>query len=295
VGVRLKPWMCVAVISSQLNDHYPLFYRGKYAAARFLFALVFCAILTVTDARIYPLHQVRYLFSFVLVPLQSLVDYPVQLVIWAQNNMRSRSHLLAENQQLRYQQMLLEVKLQKWIAIQDENTQLKQLLSAMPATEEKTMMAEIFSADTTLSRQVWVINKGRREGLHEGQPVLDAKGVVGQVIERGASTSTVLLISDSTSAVPVRNSRTGEQAILVGANRIDLLHLINMPKTAGIKAGDYLVTSGLGGRYPEGYPVGIVTDVRVIPGEDFLKVAVKPVADLNKDRMVLLLWSERRG
>jgi rod shape-determining protein MreC len=105
-------------------------------------------------------------------------------------------------------------------------------------------------------------------------------------------TSTVLLISDSKSAVPVLNNRTGERAILVGTNSLDQLSLINLPKTASIHPGDVLVTSGLGGRYPEGYPVGKVEKVSSIPGEDFVKVMVSPIALLNRNRLVLLIWPD---
>ena len=115
---------------------------------------------------------------------------------------------------------------------------------------------------------------------------------MGQVIDVGPMTSTVLLISDSKSAVPVRNNRTGERAILVGTNSIEQLSLINLPKTSSIHPGDVLVTSGLGRRYPEGYPVGRVEEVNSIPGEDFVKVMVSPVALLNRNRLVLLIWPD---
>ena len=105
-------------------------------------------------------------------------------------------------------------------------------------------------------------------------------------------TSTVLLISDAKSAVPVRNDRTGERAILIGTNSMSQLSLINLPRTSSIAKGDLLVTSGLGRRYPEGYPVGRVEEVKNIPGDDFIKVSVGPVALLNRNRLVLVIWPE---
>jgi rod shape-determining protein MreC len=134
-----------------------------------------------------------------------------------------------------------------------------------------------------------VLNTGKRDGAYVGQPVLDAKGIMGQIVDVGPITSTVLLISDSKSAVPVRNNRTGERAILVGTNDIEELSLINLPKTSSIHPGDVLVTSGLDRHYPEGYPVGLVEQVNSIPGDDFVKVKVKPVALLNRNRLVLLI------
>jgi rod shape-determining protein MreC len=138
-----------------------------------------------------------------------------------------------------------------------------------------------------------ILNKGKRDGAYVGQPVLDAKGVMGQIIDVGYMTSTVLLISDSKSAVPVRNNRTGERGILIGLNNLGQLSLINLPGTSSIAKDDLLVTSGLGRLYPEGYPVGRVVDVQSVPGEAFIKVDVSPVALLNRNRLVLLIWPDK--
>ena len=115
---------------------------------------------------------------------------------------------------------------------------------------------------------------------------------MGQIVDVGLMTSTVLLISDAKCAVPVRNERTGERSILVGTNRINRLSLLNLPKSSSIAVGDLLVTSGLGRRYPEGYPVGRVTEVTNSPGDDFIKVSASPIALLNRSRLVLLIWPE---
>ena len=188
---------------------------------------------------------------------------------------------------------MVEAQLQKLLLIQKENSQLKALLQTSTKANQKAMAAEILAVDTSNSRQVLVLNKGKKDGVYVGQPILDAKGVMGQIIDVGAFTRTVLLISDSKSAVPVRNNRTGERAILVGANDLELLFLINLPKTSSINPGDVLVTSGLDRRYPEGYPVGHVVQVHSLPGEDFVKVKVRPVSLLNRNRLVLLIWPDK--
>jgi rod shape-determining protein MreC len=157
----------------------------------------------------------------------------------------------------------------------------------------QAMVAQILAVDTTTARQLVVLNKGKRDKVYAGQPVLDAKGVMGQVVDVGLMTSTVLLISDSKSAVPVRNNRTGERAILSGINNLGQLSLINLPSTSSIAAGDLLVTSGLGGLYPEGYPVGRVEGVKNIPGDAFITVDVSPIALLNRNRLVLLIWPDK--
>ncbi len=201
--------------------------------------------------------------------------------------------MIDENIQLRYQQTLLEAKLQKLLVIRNENSQLKELLSASVKSSERAMAAEILAVDTTSSRQLLILNKGKHDSVYVGQPVLDAKGITGQVIDVGMNTSTVLLISDSKSAVPVRNNRTGERAILVGKNSMSELLLINLPKSSSITIGDLLVTSGLGRRYPEGYPVGKVEKIQTLPGDDFIKVTVSPLAQLNRNRLVLLIWPDK--
>lgn len=234
---------------------------------------------------------VRSGFSLIVSPLQYAVDYPVRVIGWIQSLVSAKKALIDENMRLKYKQTMLEAELQKLIVIQRENSQLKELLLTSSKADMRVMAAQILAVDTSQARQVVVLNKGTRDGVYVGQPVLDAKGVMGQVIDVGPMTSTLLLISDSKSAVPVRNNRTGERAILVGTNDIEELSLINLPKTSSIHPGDVLVTSGLGRRYPEGYPVGRVEEVKSIPGEDFVKVTVSPVALLNRNRLVLLIWA----
>ncbi len=236
------------------------------------------------------LDSVRSGFSFFVAPLQYAVDYPVHVIDWVKLVVSSKKALIDENMQLRYQQTMLEAQLQKLLVIRNENSQLKELLLASANTKTRVMAAQILAVDTSSSRQLVVLNKGKRDGVFSGQSVLDAKGVMGQIIDVGSMTSTVLLISDSKSAVPVQNNRTGERAILIGTNSMNQLSLINLPKSSSIMRGDLLVTSGLGGRYPEGYPVGRVGEVKHIPGEEFIKVSVSPIALLNRNQLVLLLW-----
>lgn len=283
----------MAVISSQQNNrHSRLFIKNGHSSLGFVFALVFSIFLMFSDYHYRYLDSVRSGFSLVVSPIQYAVDYPVRVIGWVQSLVSAKKALIDENMQLRYQQTMLESELQKLVVIQKENSLLKELLLTSSKAKMRAMAAQILAVDTSNARQIVVLNKGKRDGVYAGQPVLDAKGIMGQVIDVGPMTSTVLLISDSKSAVPVRNDRTGERAILVGNNSIDQLSLINLPKTSSIHPGDVLVTSGLGRRYPEGYPVGRVEKVNSIPGEDFVKVMVRPVALLNRNRLVLLIWPD---
>lgn len=280
------------MISSQQNsNHNRLFRKSWHSSLEFVLALFFSVFLMFSDYHYHYLDIVRGGFSLVVAPLQYAVDYPVRIIGWVQSLVSAKKALIAENMQLRYQQTMLEADLQKLILIQKENSQLKELLLTSTKADMSAMAAQILAVDTSHSRQVVILNKGNRAGVYVGQPVLDAKGVMGQIVNVGPITSTVLLISDSRSAVPVRNERTGERAILIGTNDIGSLSLINLPKTSSIHPGDVLVTSGLDRHYPEGYPVGRVEEVNSLPGEDFVKVKVKPVAFLNRNRLVLLIWS----
>ncbi|MDI1351235.1 MAG: rod shape-determining protein MreC [bacterium] len=280
------------ISSQQSNRHNRLFIKGGHSFIGFVFALLLSIFLMFSDYHYRYLDSVRSGFSLVVSPLQYAVDYPVRIVGWAQSLVGAKKTLIDENMRLRYKQTMLEAELQKLLVIQKENSQLKELLLTSSKADMRVMAAQILAVDTTNARQIVVLNKGKRDGVYVGQPVLDAKGVMGQVIDIGPMTSTILLISDSKSAVPVRNNRTGERAILVGTNSINLLSLINLPKTSSIHPGDVLVTSGLGRRYPEGYPVGRVEQVNSIPGEDFVKVTVSPVALLNRNRLVLMIWPD---
>lgn len=282
----------VAISFQPNNTNKKLFAKSGHQSTRFVAALAFSIVLLFADYHYHALGQARSFFSLIVSPVQYFVDYPVRMMGWVQSIMSTKKSLIDENIKLRYQQTLLEAKLQKLLVIRNENSQLKALLSASSAGNDRAMAAEILAVDTSSSRQLLVLNKGTTDSVFVGQPVLDAKGVTGQVIDVGVNTSTVLLISDGKSAVPVRNNRTGERAILMGTNNLNELSLINLPKSSPIIKGDLLVTSGLGRRYPEGYPVGIVEKIKILPGEDFIKVTVTPVASLNRSRLVLLIWPD---
>lgn len=271
-----------------------LFAKQKHNSLWFVASVLLSFSLMIVDCRDRSLPWLRTVFTGLVVPVQLAVDYPVRIVAWSRSVMSSRKTLVDENIRLRYQQTVLEAQLQKYLALRNENSELKSLLSASSSAPMRSMAARILAVDTTSSRQIIVISKGSRDGVIRGQAVLDAKGVTGQVIDVGLLTSTVLLISDSKCAVPILNQRTGERAILVGTNHIGRLSLVNLPKTSAVAVGDLLVTSGLGGHYPEGYPVGFVEEVQNTSGDDFIKVSVSPVAWLNRSRLVLLVWPEEK-
>lgn len=279
------------MIFYQQNNTNRLFVEKKFSATRFALALIFAVALLISEHHKNHFSQyTRSIFSIIATPLQFAVDYPVRIIEWVGSVLGSKHSLIIENMNLRYKQAMLEANLQKLMAIQSENSELKSLLLAATPDNTRAMVGQILAVDTSSNRHIVVINKGSRDNVTVGQAVLDSKGVMGQIIDVGLMTSTVLLISDYKCAVPVRDERTGEHAILIGSNDMSKLSLINLPKTAEIAVGDLLVTSGLGRKYPEGYPVGRVTKIIDNTDDDFIKVSVSPEAKLNRSRLVLLIW-----
>ena len=267
-----------------------MFAKKKFNRLSFTFLILLSVMMIGADYHHLYLKRLRSWLSITAVPIQLAVNWPVTFIGWIQSSVASRQALIDENMRLRYHQIMLEAQLQKLLLIKKENSQLKQLLKTSSRDESKVVAAQILAVDTNNYKHLLIIDKGKKHGLYSGQAVLDAKGVMGQVIDVGILTSTVMLITDSKSAVPVRINRTGERAILIGTDAINELSLIHLPKTSSVKVGDLVVTSGLARRYPEGYPVGIVDSVALNPGDAFIDIKVRPSALLNRSRLVLVVW-----
>lgn len=245
----------------------------------------------VLDGRYAYVAKLRSTLLYLTSPIQYVVNWPVSTYQRISQSVTAHQTLLDENIQLKYQQVLLKGKLQRLLSLQKENSQLRKLLDYKSSENETPfLLAELLSVKTIPYRQLIVLDRGYNYGVHIGQAVFDASGVMGQIVEVGPFTSTVMLITDPKSAVPVKNARTGERAILVGANQDGHLSLIHLARTSSVKEGDELLTSGLGKRFPEGYPVGKVARVYRDPNEAFIKVDVKAAAKLAKSRLMLLTW-----
>jgi rod shape-determining protein MreC len=155
---------------------------------------------------------------------------------------------------------------------------------------EKVLIAELKSVNLDPYKHQIVVNKGELHDIYPGQPLLDAKGVMGQIVHAGPYSSTAVLITDTSHAIPVQVNRTGLRTIALGSGAINRLELPYIPNNADIRPGDLLITSGLGGRFPPGYPVATVTAVQHDPGLTFSQVVATPLAELNRSREVLLVW-----
>jgi len=224
-------------------------------------------------------------------PLQVLADLPVRLARHAQDRLADERMLRDRNEALRRENLVLNARLQQLLALESENMRLRDLLGSSFRIGERVLIAEILSVDLDPGRQQVIVNKGSSSGVFVGQPVLDANAVMGQVVRTNPLSSTVLLITDSEHALPVEVNRNGLRTIARGTGVGQDLELLHIPKNADIRVGDLLVTSGMGGRFPRGYPVARVIGVRHVPDDPFTVVTAQPTARLDRSREVLLVWT----
>lgn len=257
--------------------------------------MLISVVLMTIDQRYTALRQVRYYLQYVVTPLRQIVVQPENAVHWLGRDLTSHGRLVQDNRALRRENLLLRAQLQKYDAVRKENARLRRLLNASERTTAKVKIARLLSVDLAPYTQRIVINQGKQNGAYIGQPVIDASGLLGQIIRVGPFSSEVLLISDPGSAVPVIDLRSGLRLLAVGTGQPTSLGLRSAPDTADIKVGDHMVTSGLGGRFPPDYPVCTIVSIQRTPGDPFAQVGCQPVAALGRHREVLLLWKGRAG
>ncbi len=237
------------------------------------------------------LNPMRALLASAVYPLQRLISSPTQVAGELGEFFSSRPRLLEENAQLRQEQLLLKAKLLKFAAMEQENLRLRGLLDTSFKLGEQVMIAELLSVNVAPYEHVVVVNKGSRFGVYAGQPVMDANGVVGQVLRVAPFSAEVILITDPNHAIPVQVNRNGLRTIAQGTGQFDQLSLPYLTGNADIQPGDLLVSSGLGGVFPQGYPVATVTALPQQAGAS-VKLGATPVARLDRIREVLMVWSK---
>ncbi|MDE2148816.1 MAG: rod shape-determining protein MreC [Gammaproteobacteria bacterium] len=273
----------------------PLFPRGPGLGLRFFALAAAAAALLASDLAGSPWpSEMRRSLNWALQPLVWLSALPASLDALGEQ-FKGRERLIAENRALRARQLELGGRLLKFDALQAENQRLRALLASASTLKERVLIASVLRTSQDPYRQQIVIDKGQREGAYPGQALIDAWGVLGQVIEVNRNSATALLITDPEHGVPVEVNRTGLQTIALGRGDGQTLSLPYLPSNADVRVGDLLVTSGLGGRFLAGYPVGQVTAIRRPAGESFIEAIAEPAAHLNRGRQVLLVWSRRAG
>jgi rod shape-determining protein MreC len=247
----------------------------------------------ILDNRVAAVSQVRAVLSIPLIPLQYAVSWPIEFFDQLGGSISSRDALIKENFNLKAEQLRLKAQVQRLRALELENNQLKALMSSSAEVQGKVLIAQLLAVATEPFVNQVLLDKGSNDGVYVGQPVLDANGVMGKVIQISPLTSRVLLINDRHSGVPVQVARNGIRAIAVGDAFTGQLRLMHVPQTADVRTGDMLITSGLGDHFPEGYPVGQVTLVEKDPGLQFATISIEPTAHLDRSRGVLLVWPSK--
>jgi len=243
------------------------------------------------DHRQKHMQHVRAALSLLIAPIELLVDIPNDLGRWVSESLSTRQTLLEENTRLHSQNLLMQARSLKNADLEAENQRLRELLGSSLKVADRVLIAELIKVDLDPFKHLIRINKTQEHGVYLDQPLLDADGVMGQVIETVPAHTTVRLITDPGHSIPIQVSRNGLRTIATGSGKINQINLPYLPNNTDIKQGDLLVTSGLGGVYPPGYPVAYVTEVKYIEGDEFAQIKAEPTAHLNRSREVLLVWS----
>jgi rod shape-determining protein MreC len=264
--------------------------RESAPGPRFFLFAVLSVVLMYYDQRDGWSSNIRYALQAAAYPVQVAVGSPRKL--W--NNMtgffESRDSLREQNAQLRQREQELSLTAMRYAALERENARLRALNKALPPLVRRSRLADVVSADLSRLRQRLVVDRGDGSGLFRSQTAVDATGLMGQIVRIGPFSSEIMLITDPEHAVPVEISRNGLRTIAVGTGSTSELELPFVPANSDVKVGDLLVTSGLGGVFPAGVPVGIVTEYVRDPDQILAVVRARPSATLARDRQVMLLW-----
>ncbi|MCK9109185.1 rod shape-determining protein MreC [Haemophilus influenzae] len=268
----------------------PIFSKAPPLGIRLLIAIFASIALILADGRNNSITKARSAMETAIGGLYYLANSPRSILDGVSENLVDTNKLQIENKVLRQQLLEKNADLLLLDQLKVENQRLRLLLNSPLRTDEYKKIAEVLTAETDIYRQQIVINQGEKDGAYVGQPVIDEKGVIGQIISVGENTSRVLLLTDVTHSIPVQVLRNDVRVIASGTGHTDELSLDNVPHSVDIEKGDLLVTSGLGGRFLEGYPVAVVQSVSRDSSNYFAIVKAKPLALLERLRYVLLLW-----
>ncbi len=268
----------------------PIIGRGPPLGATFLALAIASIALMVADQRYDQLERVRDGLSAAAYPVQLAVDMPFR--IWGRltGSFADRSRLRSENLELTARLRLANLHLQRFAALEDENRRLRDMRENSAGVAERVLVASILNVDLDPFRHRVLVDKGASDGVFKGQAVLDAEGIFGQVAQVHARTAEVILISDAEHAIPVQSNRSGLRSIAVGTGDSDRLSLPFVTVESDLKAGDLLISTGIGGVFPSGYPIAEVTRVERSAAATFAVVDARPTARLDRDREVLLVW-----
>ncbi|OGI46826.1 MAG: rod shape-determining protein MreC [Candidatus Muproteobacteria bacterium RIFCSPHIGHO2_01_FULL_65_16] len=272
--------------------------RAPSNLTRLIFFVALSLLLMTLDHRGQHLGRIRAVLGVAVYPIQFVAALPSAAASWVSGLFTTRNDLEKNNAALAAERQLLLARLQQFEALEAENERLRRMLGSAARVADKAVAADLLEVSSEPFARKVIVAKGSNDGVFVGQPVIDAHGVMGQVTEvAGARTSKVTLITDPGHAIPALVNRSGLRVLVFGTgahDRLKVAHdMLKVPyltATADIKEGDLLMSSGMGGTFPAGYPVGQVVKVVTDPNESFLDITVKPAALLSHSKQVLLIW-----
>jgi rod shape-determining protein MreC len=273
----------------------PIFSRGPSLQLRLFLAVIVAIALIVADSRLGTFVKIRNYMDTAVSPFYFLANGPRKVLDSVSETLATRQQLELENRALRQELLLKNSDILLLGQFKQENARLRELLGSPLRQDEHKMVTQVISTGSDPYSDQVVIDKGSDNGVYEGQPVISDKGVVGQVVAVAKMTSRVLLICDASHALPIQVLRNDIRVIAAGSGCTDDLQLEHLPGNTDIRVGDVLVTSGLGGRFPEGYPVGVVSSVKVDNQRAYTVIQARPTAGLQRLRYLLLLWGADRN
>lgn len=267
----------------------PLFPKGPSLVAPTVALCLASALLMLADSRMAWADRLRHGIGSLLHPVVVLADVP-QRIGRAFERLSGIDALARRNAELEQALLRQSARLNRLAALEAENARLRELLSSSRRLPGRVLVGEVITINQDPYRHQIVINRGSVDGVQPGQPVIDAHGVLGQVVRVHARSATVMLVTDPNHSTPVEVNRTGLQTIARGRGEGGGLSLPFLPANADVRVGDLLVSSSLGGRFPAGYPVGEVAEVRYRTGDHFKEAIAWPTARILRGRQVLLVF-----
>lgn len=270
-----------------------LFTPESHGTLRVAAWLLLAAVLMVIDHRTGALDQLRSRVTALADPLYRVAATPARAARAARDAVGDRRDLIAENERLRQSLLLAEARLGRFAAVADQNARLRELLDARERYQLEGRLAELIDIDLDPFRHRLLLGVGRDGGIEPGQAVIDGRGVMGQIIAAESKHATMLLLTDPGHAIPVTVLRSGLRTIAYGTGATDALRLPHIPFSADVRLGDALVTSGIGGRFPPGLPVGTIRELRPDDTGTFVEAIALPAAGLSRSGEVLVLREER--
>jgi rod shape-determining protein MreC len=272
------------------HDFRPIIGRGPPLGATFIALAILSIGLMVADHRYGQLERVRSWLAAVTFPVQAIVDIPFRAWDWVGQSLADRESLRSENLELTARLRMANLQLQRFAALEDENRRLRDMRENSAGIADRVVVASILNVDLDPYRHRVLLDRGAADDVFKGQAILDSDGIVGQVFRVNPHTAEAIQIGDAEHAIPVQTNRRGVRPIAVGTGDPDKLSLPFVTVEADLRAGDLLLSTGMGGVFPPGYPVAEVTKVEHAATATFAKVEARPTAHLDRAREVLRVW-----